>query len=334
MSPFELHTAPNNDYQDIRRIGIPRALLYYRYHVMWRTFFETLGCDVIESDASDRDILSRGEILSIDECCLASKLYFGHAEKLLDECDALFVPSVNNIGIHLGFCTKFQSLPDLVTNTFATRHVRIVSCEIDEDGTGVSEEDAFISIALRFGLTKKQSKAAYRKALQAQQDHDEQQAKAQMDTLNKTEKLPEDERPLRILLAAHPYVIHDSFVGEPIATMLTELEVCTLFADHYDHKKAREASFDFSETMPWIVNREIIGAILNLYDAVDGIVLISAFPCGPDSMTNDALIRCIKGKPILSLTVDAQSGTAGLETRLESFVDILRYQKKGGYLHE
>lgn len=86
--------------------------------------------------------------------------------------------------------------------------------------------------------------------------------------------------------------------------------------------------------MPWIVNREIIGTILHLYDHLDGIILISAFPCGPDSMTNDAFIRCVKGKPILSLTVDAQSGTAGLETRIESFIDILRYQKRGGYLRD
>ena len=32
--------------------------------------------------------------------------------------------------------------------------------------------------------------------------------------------------------------------------------------------------------------------------------------------------------------IDAQSGTAGVETRVESFVDILRFQQKGGYTHE
>ncbi len=58
-------------------------------------------------------------------------------------------------------------------------------------------------------------------------------------------------------------------------------------------------------------------------------MLVSAFPCGPDSMTDDAIVRCIQGKPIFNLTIDAQSGTAGLETRVESFIDILRYQKKG-----
>lgn len=33
-------------------------------------------------------------------------------------------------------------------------------------------------------------------------------------------------------------------------------------------------------------------------------------------MTDDAIIRCIKGKPVLNLTVDVQTGTAGLETRI------------------
>ena len=82
-----------------------------------------------------------------------------------------------------------------------------------------------------------------------------------------------------------------------------------------------------------MVNRELIGSILMLHDQVDGIVLMSAYPCGPDSMCDDAIERCIKGKPILTLTVDAQAGTAGVETRVESFVDILSYQKKGGYLN-
>lgn len=85
--------------------------------------------------------------------------------------------------------------------------------------------------------------------------------------------------------------------------------------------------------MPWLVSRELIGATMMLHDRIDGIVLVSSFPCGPDSMTNDAILRCVQGKPILNLTIDGQTGAAGLETRIESFVDILRYQKKGGYLH-
>ena len=68
-----------------------------------------------------------------------------------------------------------------------------------------------------------------------------------------------------------------------------------------------------------------------LKDKVDGIVLISAYPCGPDALVNDMLIRKINGIPVLQLTLDAQEGTAGVETRIESFIDIIQYQKAGGY---
>ncbi len=68
-------------------------------------------------------------------------------------------------------------------------------------------------------------------------------------------------------------------------------------------------------------------------ERVDGIVLVSAFPCGPDSMTDDAIVRCIQGKPVLEPHHRrAEAARPGLETRVESFVDILRYQKKGGYV--
>ena len=57
-----------------RRIGMPRALLHYRYGTLWTTFFEALGCDVVLSDPTDRSTVARGDALSNDECCLASKI--------------------------------------------------------------------------------------------------------------------------------------------------------------------------------------------------------------------------------------------------------------------
>ena len=332
MSPLDLRMQA--EYADVRTIGIPRALLYYRYKTMWRTFFEELGRTVVVSAKSDRSTLETGAHLSIDECCLASKLYMGHVASLLGTCDAIFAPSIDNLGDFKGFCTKFQALPDLVANTFSAQKPRIVSCEVDHTETHITEQEAFIELGQKFGASKKEAKKAYAAAVHAQKKTDEKRARKQADLLKSISKLPEGERPLRILVAAHPYVIHDAFVGAPLVDMLHEMGACVLFADRCNHEKALEKSFEFSDTLPWIVNREVIGAILGLYDQIDGIVLMSAFPCGPDSMTNDALMRCIKGKPILSLTIDAQSGTAGLETRIESFVDILNYQQRGGYLHE
>ena len=44
-------------------------------------------------------------------------------------------------------------------------------------------------------------------------------------------------------------------------------------------------------------------------------------------MTNELLVRRIKGMPVLPLVLDTQSGMAGIETRIESFLDIIRFQK-------
>ena len=141
-----------------------------------------------------------------------------------------------------------------------------------------------------------------------------------------------EQAPLSILVVAHPYIAFDQYMAGDIIRSLTQLECMPLFACETDHAKSYKASLDFSSTMPWIISRELIGSILMLKDQVDGIILISAFPCGPDSMTDDAIMRCIQGVPILNLMIDAQTGTAGIQTRLESFIDILQFQRRGGYI--
>lgn len=327
--------APRAPYADVKRIGIPRALLYYRYGIAWQTFFEHLGLEVVLDAPSDRLTLETGDHLSVDECCLASKLFLGHVLALVERgVDVVFVPSIMGYGRFETFCTKFQALPDLTVNAFAVagKRVRVVSVRIDERGDE-SEEQAFIGLGQRFGASRKEAKRAWRAAVAAQRAYDGAMAHEQEALVKSIAKLPEADRPLTILVAAHPYVSHDPFVGGVVEDALREQGACVLFADETDRARSLKRSYDFSHSIPWMVNRELIGSILALHEVIDGIVLMSAYPCGPDSMCDDAIERCIKGKPILTLTVDAQAGTAGVETRVESFVDILSYQKKGGYLN-
>ena len=44
-------------------------------------------------------------------------------------------------------------------------------------------------------------------------------------------------------------------------------------------------------------------------------------------MTNELLTRRLHGIPVLNLVLDAQTGTAGIETRLESFLDIINFKQ-------
>ena len=106
------------DWADVQVVGIPRALLFYRFGVLWTTFFESIGRTVVVSDPTDKAIADEGDRLSVDECCLASKVFVGHVESLVGRCDAVFVPCYPTSDHRSGFCTKFQSATDMVRNTF------------------------------------------------------------------------------------------------------------------------------------------------------------------------------------------------------------------------
>ena len=326
----------------IRRIGIPRAFLYYRYGDLWTAFFEALGYEVVLSRETDRAIVEEGDRLSVDECCLASKAFMGHVASLIGQVDALFIPSFGNGDPRAGFCTKFQAQQDLVRNRFRLDDTLLISPRIETITDKKAARRAMDSVGSQLGLGPKAARRAADRAWTAYSGACKRKAAAQEKTLKLLDEYRKvvakdatgtEKAPLAILLVAHPYIAHDAYLCGAVVDALREADVTVLFADETNREKALKKSFSFSATLPWIVNRELIGSILMLQDKLDGIVLVGAFPCGPDSMTDDAIMRTVQGTPILNLMIDAQSGTAGVETRIESFVDILRFQKQGGYTH-
>ena len=76
-------------------IGIPKALLYYKYSELWTSFFEELGCEIIVSPNTSKKILEDGIKFSLDESCMAMKIYMGHVYYLIDKCDYILVPRLN-----------------------------------------------------------------------------------------------------------------------------------------------------------------------------------------------------------------------------------------------
>ena len=65
------------------RVGIPRALLYYRYYPAWKTFFNALQAEVVLSPETNKEILDAGVRLAV-EACLPVKIYLGHLACLRD----------------------------------------------------------------------------------------------------------------------------------------------------------------------------------------------------------------------------------------------------------
>lgn len=301
------------------KIGIPRALLYYRYHILWDVFFRELGIETVTSPPTNKAILDAGSRYSIDENCLSSKLFFGHISALEGKCDAVFVPRIANFGRDGVLCSRFEALYDMSTNTFREHNLKFLTCNVDIR-QGRRELRAYTELAGELGKSEREAKAAYKKARAA---WDADRAKQ----IKREEKKLSDPR-IRILVVGHGYNLYDKYIGLPILQNIKRLDAVPICADRVDWESARVDSAAVCERVPWIMSRELLGAIAKFHDEIDGIILLTAFPCGPDSMVNEMIIRRIKDRPILNLLLDSQDGSAGIETRLESFIDIIRFRKE------
>jgi predicted nucleotide-binding protein (sugar kinase/HSP70/actin superfamily) len=139
------------------RIGIPRALMFYRYFPFWYTFFEALGWEVIVSDG----VRKKGKIIYVEDSCLPMKMLVTHAVQLKDKVDHLFIPRLVSIHRTYIMCPKFRGAPDIVR--LATEGcVPIINEIIDLRKGGNSLNESFLEIGERLGASKKESKKAFR----------------------------------------------------------------------------------------------------------------------------------------------------------------------------
>lgn len=303
-------------------IGIPQAFLYHRYGILWETFFRELGVEVVTSGPTDRGKLQQGIMYAIDEACLSSKVYLGHVDALMGRCDLVFVPRIASFGHREILCTKFMALYDIVENSFRDQNIKLLDCNIDLRN-GKREIAAFLAMGKKLGFKRRQALYAYMVAKQADQIAHSEAVIAQNQLL---------ERPgIKILVMGHSYNVFDALIGKPVTDYLSSQGIIPIIADTVDRRQALVAANSITETLPWVYNRELVGALQLYRNKVDGVILLSAFPCGPDSLVNDIVLRRVKDLPMLNLLMDSQDGMAGIETRLESFIDIIQFRKEAQY---
>lgn len=302
-------------------VGIPRGLLYYEYEVMWKEFLKQLDIDYIVSPETDKEIYDIGTNHAIHESCLPIKVFLGHVDYLLGKCDCILVGRIGDFGYYDRMCTRYQSSIDLVENTFRDQDIKVLPFNVDHSSKDF-ELRAFVDMGKKLGKKRGESILAYRKAKKVYQE-DVQKRERKLEESLKSDKI-------KILLVGHKYNTYDHFSGKIILDFLKKMDAEIILATDMEGDRADFYSKEVTDTMPWTFNRELLGAVNRLKDDVDGIILLSSFNCGPDSMANEMLIRRVEGKPILNLIIDGQEGIVGMETRLESFMDIILFKRKGG----
>lgn len=295
-------------------IGIPRSLYYYYFKDLWLSFFQGLNIKVVVSPKTTKDIVMLGSKYGSDEMCTAMKNYLGHVAYLKDKCDYILIPRIDNYGIENQTCTNYLSCYDIVNNLITNK---IIDYNIDINH-GKTEEKAFIQIGKILGYDTEFTKRVYYEALTAANNKKDAIVKANMVAL-KSEHT-------KLLIVAHPYIIHDSYFGDEIKNYLKKQNVDVIYSDRFNSSLTSRMSKMYSKELYFKYSKENIGALALTRKLIDGVIFLTAFPCGPDSITNELVIRKID-IPYLQLIQDDLDGVAGMETRLESFLDIIERKK-------
>lgn len=289
------------------KIGIPRGLFYYYFSDLWINFFEYLGFNVVISPKTNKEILDLGIKYSNDEMCISLKNYIGHVLYLKDKVDYILVPRIDNYGRDNQTCTNFLALFDIINNLIDTK---ILNYNINLLN-GETEYLGLLKIGKELKISKNKIKEAYQFALKRANKIRDSKISKNINKLNS--------KKVKILLIGHSYNIHDELISRDIKDILKKLDVEIICADtFYD-------SSSYEKLCPGLYfkySKVLVSSIVDFIDNVDGIIFLSVFPCGVDSLVNELVIRKID-KPNINLVIDDNFISGGIETRLESFIDVI-----------
>lgn len=330
------------------RIGIPRALMFYRYFPLWYTFFEELGWRVIVSDGLGK----KGKIVYFEDSCLPMKLLVTHAMNLKDKAEHLFVPRLVSLHSNYILCPKFRGAPDIV-RLATDRSVSIIDETIDLRIKGNSLFQSFLRIGEKLGASKKEGKQAFFRAEQSFSNF-------QKEWLDRINRLPSkqlfeleipipsvfktspplsggnkgEEGTLKVAFIGHPYNLFDIDINKDILTYTKSLGMEILTSDLLTEAEIDQQISDLSKEIYWSSGREIVGSLFYfLSKGVDGIIFLTSFKCGIDALLQEFIKRKLKvrGKtsiPLLVLSFDEHTGREGMATRLEAFRDVMEAKKR------
>lgn len=305
------------------RVGVPRALSFFRFHPTWAAFFDCLGLELVVSPPTNRTTLEAGLPYAVAESCLPIKLFYGQVRALVGQVDYVLAPSIQRLAPGSSNCARLIGLPDLLRATMADLPP-LIAPDIDLS-QGLS---ALMSLLLEAGAPFTLNPLTLREAVMAAWSAYQATRQAMMEGCltpagfdrpgGDAPSRPADGIPIAVV--GHPYNLYDPFINHQLLTRLARLGVNALTPE----RLGPQPGDDY-----WAFEHEVVGAArLALERGVQGLIAVVAFGCGPDAILLDEMQRLSResGVPLLALVLDEHSGEAGLVTRLEAFVDMLHWR--------
>jgi len=302
-----------------RTIGVNRSFLTNSYFPLYYTFFTRLGFRVILPDFSDPEGVNRSNAAF----CYPYEISHGMFKNLLDKnTDYLFMPHILELEVpgithKKNTCVFVQSEQYVLTTTFReeTENRKILAPKINFAAGYESQRHVFTAMAGELHVSSSAASHAFSTAVNAQKKAEAQIRTQAGDILTKIEHTGE----FAVVLFGRPY---NAFPKE------ANLAIPAKFASRGIHVIPFNAlPYEKEEHFPgmyWAMGQIILKSarIVKRHPLLFG-AYVTNFSCGPDSFVVGFFRDVMGMKPSLTLELDSQTADAGVDTRIEAFLDVV-----------
>ncbi len=318
------------------KVGIPRGLWFYDYYPLWKTFYEQLGAEVIVSNPTNKQILDQGVKNTVDEACLPVKVFHGHVIDLKDKVDYIFIPKMMSVYEREYICPKFCGLPEMIFHSIKDLP-KLIDVEINFNKSRKDLEKTVYKFGTYITNDKDKIKNAYNEALKSYENYKKKIKTGYLPIDGKfmdyrKNKINDGDKK-NIAVVGHTYNIYDSYGSMNLLNKLKKNQVDIVTPEMLDFNVINKYADELEKKMFWSFGRKLLGASMHFAETkdIDGVIYVSSFGCGIDSIIQDLFERKSRreGKiPFLLLTIDEHTGEAGVNTRIEAFLDMIDWRKR------
>lgn len=311
---------PDNVKQNGKRIGINRSLMTNTLFPLYEGFFRSLGYEIVLPDGIDPE----GCLMEGAAFCWPMEQAHGTLKSLLGKKpDAVFLPHVKAFPVPGGddvrvSCPFVQSEPYTLKAAFPElSKMTVLSPVLDMTKGYEAAEEQFIRIGRQLGHSDSESRRAFETGVKAQKAFHKACREAGKRALEEIGASPEG---FAIVLLGRPY---NAF------SRMGNLGIPKKFASRgYRVIPQDFLPIDSEETMDnmyWASGQWILKAAryVKKHDRLFA-AYITNFSCGPDSFLIGYFRDIMGHKPSLTLELDSHTADAGVDTRVEAFIDVAK----------
>jgi predicted CoA-substrate-specific enzyme activase len=318
------------------RVGIPRTMSFYDYFPFWRGLLEALGCQVVLSEPTTRQISQVGQELTVAEPCFPVKVAHGHLADLMERgVDRILLPNIMDAeapawtpASHL--CPWSQTLPFVLRSVgrIAEWRDRLLIPTVRFRRGREAVTDSLRDLCRELGASRRAGARAVERAYAAQRAFSAACEAAGREALAALVARGEP----GIVLLGRAYNIYDRAINLDVAGKLRDHYGMNVIPLDFLPLEGEDIS-DVNANMYWNSGRRILAAarIAGRHPGVD-VIYVTNFKCGPDSYIKHFVGEAV-GRPFLTLQFDGHGNDAGMLTRCEAYLEskgCLRQSLGGG----